>query len=75
MWLKMNILSHHEVEFNKPRSNHRIDSHLDIKTQKQLQNQLKGSLKIDLKKFETMLIDYTIPSLISLRKSGGVLQK
>ena len=75
VWLKIQILSQHEFEFNKPNSNHRIDSQLEIRTQKQLQNLLKDSLNIDLGNYETMFIDYIIPSLTSLRKMGGVLHK
>ena len=75
MWLNMNILSQHEDEFNKPRSNHRIDSSLEIKTQIQLKGLLEFSLNIDLRNYEKMFIDYTIPSLISLKQIGGVLSK
>ena len=75
VWLNMNILSQHEVEFNKPRSNHRIDSSLEIKTQIQLKDLLEISLNIDLGNYEKMFIDYTIPSLISLKQLGGVLSK
>jgi len=75
VWLKLDIFSQHEVEFNKPRSNHRIDSHLEISKQKQLKFLLKDSLNLDLRNYKTMFIDYTIPSLRSLRKWGGVLNK
>ena len=75
VWLKDKIFSHHEVEFNKPRSNHRIDSLLEISKQKQLKGLLEDSLNLDLGNYYTIFIDYTIPSLISLRKLGGVLSK
>lgn len=75
MWLNMNILSQHEVEFNKPKSNHRIDSSLEIETQPQLKDLLEISLNIDLGNYEKMFIDYTIPSLVSLKQLGGVLSK
>jgi hypothetical protein len=75
MWLNINILSRHEVEFNKPRSNHRIDSSLEIQTQIQLKALLEFSLNLDLGNYEKMFIDYTIPSLISLKQLGGVLSK
>lgn len=75
MWLKDIIFSHHEVEFNKPRSNHRIDSLLEISKQKQLKCLLKDSLNLDLGNYYTIFIDYTIPSLRSLRNRGGVLSK
>jgi len=75
MWLKMNIFSRHEVEFNKPRSNHRIDSHLEISEQKQLKFLLEDSLNLDLGNYKVIFIDYTMPSLKSLKQSGGVLSK
>jgi len=75
MWLNMNIFSRHEDEFNKPRSNHRIDSSLKIKTQIQLKALVEFSLNIDLENYEKIFIDYTIPSLISLKQLGGVLSK
>jgi len=75
MWLNMKIISQHEVEFNKPRSNHRIDSLLEIKKQAQLKELLEISLNEDLGKYEKMFIDYTIPSLVSLKQMGGVLSK
>ncbi|MHA1473066.1 MAG: hypothetical protein ACTSQW_08225, partial [Promethearchaeota archaeon] len=52
MWLNMKIISQHEVEFNKPRSNHRIDSLLEIKKQAQLKELLEISLNEDLGKYE-----------------------
>jgi hypothetical protein len=75
MWLTKNILSKHEFEFNKPKSNHRIDSILEIKEQIQLKEILEISLNEDLGKYEKMFIDYTIPSLVSLKQLGGVLNK
>ena len=75
MWLNMNILSHHEFEFNNPISNHRIDSLLEIKKQTQLKELLEISLNEDLGKYEKMFIDYTIPSLVSLKQLGGVINK
>ncbi|MFX1276186.1 MAG: hypothetical protein ACFFBP_09090 [Promethearchaeota archaeon] len=75
MWLNKNIFSKHEVEFNKPISNHRIDSILDIKTNLDLKKLLEISLNINLGDYNKIFIDYTLPSLISLKQSGGVLDK
>ena len=75
IWLDMNILSRHEIEFNKPRSNHRIDSLLKLRPQPKLKNLLENSLNMDLRNYEAVFIDYTMPSLISLKQTGGVLEK
>lgn len=69
VWLlKMKIQSNHEFEFNRPRSNHRIDTFLDVRNQKQLKDLLKISSDKSLKNYKTMFIDYIIPSLKALKK-------
>ncbi|KKN59017.1 hypothetical protein LCGC14_0546420 [marine sediment metagenome] len=67
------VESLHEYLFNKPRSNHRIDSNIPNTVQQDLSNLLDKSiltkLGIDLSDIDNIFIDYVIPSLAKYRTS------
>lgn len=67
--IEKGILSKFEDQFNRPRSNHRIDSSIDIRSQPEFLDLMTDILGTPLGGFDALFIDYVVPSKQNFHKS------